>query len=53
MTEGRVPEPVPEPDHPYLAPDGWDPRPEMGTPANHPVSGSPLRSVLCTQPPTA
>jgi len=28
MTEGRFPEPEPEPDHPYLAPDGRDLWPE-------------------------
>lgn len=42
MTEGRFPELVPGPGHPYLAPDGRDPIPENDAPDHHPASGLPL-----------
>jgi len=42
MTEGRFPEHEPEPDHPHLPPDGWDPRPENV----HPWQSSGLRFSL-------
>ena len=50
MTDGRFPEPAPEPEHPNQAADGRDLRPERNAP--WPIIRFPY-ARLCSQPPTA